>query len=158
MPVRRRAGQRCQGRSSILDPVRAAGASPAPWGTDRDGRMEDLRHVSYPLRHHSDWPMWQVVDGERDYALTADMTSEFDLQPEHPLFGVRSRLVLPLMADREILGVICVDNLLSERAITENDVAMLIPFAEEAAIAIQNARLFDDLHRAQDALIRSEKL
>jgi len=31
------------------------------WGTDREGRIEDLRHLTYPLRHHSDWPMWHVV-------------------------------------------------------------------------------------------------
>jgi PAS domain S-box-containing protein len=74
-------------------------------------------------------------------------------------------LAEPLLYGDRLLGVITVTNLGTERRFCEKDRQILALFAAQAAIAIENARLYaslsqsyEDLQRAQAELIRSEKL
>ena len=78
--------------------------------------------------------------------------------------GLRSSVTLPLICGDQVHGVLAV----STRARHEFDgeeVGLLWSFAAQAAVALENARLFaelkrayEDLSRAQDELVRSEKL
>jgi signal transduction histidine kinase/CheY-like chemotaxis protein len=52
---------------------------------------------------------------------------------------------ISLIAGDELLGVIFADNVLSERPITATSVRAILPFAQQAAIAMQNARLFSQV-------------
>lgn len=78
---------------------------------------------------------------------------------------ITASLVEPLLYRDTLLGVIGVDHETPGEVFTSGDQALLRLFADQAAIAIANARLFKDqqrafaaLERAQDALIRTEKL
>ena len=64
-----------------------------------------------------------------------------------------------------MVGVIIVDNLYNKREITESDLRRLELFANQAGLAIENAKVYSDLELAnrslkqlQDRLIQSEKL
>ncbi|MHC4601184.1 MAG: GAF domain-containing protein, partial [Planctomycetota bacterium] len=56
---------------------------------------------------------------------------------------LRSILCLPLSLKGELLGVVYIDNPYQKGIFTEDDLAMLEGFADQAAVAIHNARLFD---------------
>jgi PAS domain S-box-containing protein len=78
---------------------------------------------------------------------------------------ITASLVEPLMYRDTLLGVIGVDHVTPGETFTGGDQALLRLFADQAAIAIANARLFQDqqrayaaLERAQEELIRAEKL
>jgi signal transduction histidine kinase/CheY-like chemotaxis protein len=78
--------------------------------------------------------------------------------------GVATYLGLPIRVRDETLGVL-VFNTTEARRYSEEELAYLISFADQAAIAIEHARLFaelnlsyQDLRQAQDELVRSEKL
>jgi len=59
---------------------------------------------------------------------------------------------IPLLTKEEPVGKITVDNKYSERPISSRELELLMFFANQAAIAIENARLFDQLQEARDRL------
>ena len=92
------------------------------------------------------------------------------------LFGLKSFAVVPLIGRDKVLGAITADNLFSERVITPEKFESLITFANQAGLALENAKMYDelksfsrqleekvkiataDLRSTQDKLIQSEKL
>lgn len=129
------------------------------WGTDRNGNAVDgSQNVLRKESDRSDSPLWRVVSGELPYYLTDDHTRDLNLTPDNNMYGVHAHAVVPMRTAGEIVGVICVDNVMSDRPIGEAEITDLVPFAEQAALAILNARLFQEVRTAQDALVGSEKL
>jgi signal transduction histidine kinase len=79
------------------------------------------------------------------------------------LSHLRSVLCVPLMAQGTLLGIIYVDNRVRTGLFTEHQRTMLAAFANQASVAIENARLYDTLRnsleeklRLQDELHRQE--
>jgi signal transduction histidine kinase len=111
------------------------------WGTDRQGRLEDLRDVEVPLDAESPVPLHRVLRSEVPYLLTEDSSA---LGPEHTpahMRNVRAHAAVAMRAGERSIGAITVDNLLTGRPITADDVELLIPFVEQAAAAVLNSRL-----------------
>jgi len=67
-------------------------------------------------------------------------------------FETRSHLCVPLKIKDKIIGTAQVLNKIDAGAFTSSDQELLEGFAVQAAIAIQNARLFEDLQQARDLL------
>jgi PAS domain S-box-containing protein len=63
-------------------------------------------------------------------------------------FGLRSIMAVPLRVKERILGVVYVDNRIQAGIFSEEDLDLLTAFANQSAIAMDNARLFDDLQRS----------
>jgi signal transduction histidine kinase len=92
------------------------------------------------------------------------------------LFGLKSFAVVPLIGRDKVLGAITADNLFSDRLITPEEFESLITFTNQAGLALENAKMYEelksfshqleervkiatqDLKRTQDKLIQSEKL
>ncbi len=62
-------------------------------------------------------------------------------------FGLRSILATPLIVRGKTTGVLYVDNKVKTAVFTENELALLNTFSGQAAVAIENARLFEALQR-----------
>ncbi|HED64401.1 MAG TPA: GAF domain-containing protein [Planctomycetes bacterium] len=89
------------------------------------------------------------VDAGRDERLSA-MASVEDLR-------LRSVMCLPVGTDEEVLGLLYVDNRLQEGAFTQDDLDLAELFADQAAIAIKNARLVQELRARNEKLVRSSE-
>jgi hypothetical protein len=79
--------------------------------------------------------------------------------------GSKYFVATPLVARNQTIGVIVADNLYSGSAITEDSVDLLRAFAEHAALALDNARLYQELQDkinqlelTQKELLQSERL
>ncbi|GIW01162.1 response regulator [Roseiflexus sp.] len=64
-------------------------------------------------------------------------------------FLVRAILQVPLMVGNQVIGVLAVDNQQSERTFSENDQYLLSALADYAAIAIENARLYQKVKQSE---------
>ncbi|MFA4030268.1 MAG: hypothetical protein GDYSWBUE_001910 [Candidatus Fervidibacterota bacterium] len=88
------------------------------------------------------------------------------------LLGETEIVCVPLVAKDKLLGLIIADNAFSRHPITDEEIEVLKLFATSAALAIDNARAYqqiqrqalelsnalNDLREAQEKLIRSERL
>jgi signal transduction histidine kinase/DNA-binding response OmpR family regulator/tetratricopeptide (TPR) repeat protein len=61
----------------------------------------------------------------------------------------KSYLGVPLVAGGEVTGVITLQNIDREEAFSENDLRLLSTLALNMGVALENARLFDELHHAK---------
>ncbi len=59
---------------------------------------------------------------------------------------VKSLLHVPLKVRDKVIGVLSVDNKMSPKAFTDNELHLLSALADYAAIAIENARLYQESH------------
>ncbi|MGH2522866.1 MAG: PP2C family protein-serine/threonine phosphatase, partial [Anaerolineales bacterium] len=84
------------------------------------------------------------VAHEGQPVLTSDAQSDarFSLRQSVMSLGLRSILCVPLKVKDAILGVVYVDNRLQAGLFTEADLDLLNAIAASAAIAIENARLY----------------
>jgi GAF domain-containing protein len=87
-----------------------------------------------------------VTTNAQDDSRFQGMKSVFSLD-------LRSIIVVPLVLKDEVIGVLYADNRIEQGVFSKDDIPLLTAFANQASIAISNARLFekvkDDLKKAQ---------
>lgn len=66
--------------------------------------------------------------------------------------GTSAYATVPLVSRDKVIGVLWVDNLYSQKPITEHDLEFLQGFSDQIASAIENARLFEHVARAEQEL------
>lgn len=68
------------------------------------------------------------------------------------ILGLRSIMCIPLVSRGETIGAIYVENRSIRNRFSEDDLPPLILFANQAAVYIENARLFEALQKAHNSL------
>ena len=100
---------------------------------------------------------WSVINmvaesGEPLLTVDAGADEQFSHSESIAGFSLLSILAVPLVARDEVIGVAYCDNRIMAGLFKENELGLLTSFGQQAAVAIENARLFEDI-RAQMALI-----
>lgn len=102
----------------------------------------------------------QSAIAERKPMLTTNAQADARFQSNKSVVrhGLRSILVTPLLRRDKAIGVLYADNRIEQGIFNEDTVPLLTAFADQAAIAIENARLFArvkaDLDEAQREVAR----
>src|SRR6266498_5344279 len=88
----------------------------------------------------------RVVDsGEPVLTMNAQADPRFDAQLSVAAYQLRSILCVPLKLKNNLIGVVYVDNRAHAGIFQENDLSLITGFVDQAAVAIENARLFENL-------------
>ena len=97
-----------------------------------------------------------VADTAREKGIDHDFVGRF---------GIKAFAVAPLMAKDKVVGVVVVDNILSERSISKDDLRFLQLFTNQAGMAIENSILYNrledanrSLREAREHLVQGERL
>ncbi len=80
--------------------------------------------------------------GEGVVTTNAQSDSRFSNQQSVMLYALRSILCVPLRARGQVTGAIYVDNKIKAGVFNDQDLEMMAAFAAQAAVAIENARLY----------------
>jgi signal transduction histidine kinase len=72
----------------------------------------------------------------------AQLDPRFSAQESVVGYHLRSIVCIPLHVRRRVIGALYLDNRIREGVFAESDLPMLIAFANQAAVAIENARLY----------------
>jgi signal transduction histidine kinase len=120
----------------------------------QDG-MQLLATRSYPWEHGPSvgqlWPVDRGIVGRvvrtEQPALVADVTQDPDYVRD--ISETCSQLTVPIRREERVMGVISVESS-KPAAFDEDDLAFMTRLADHAAIAIENARLYSDLKRANE--------
>ena len=99
-----------------------------------------------------------IEGGEAILTTNAREDPRFGGQESIIAFNLRSILCVPLMAKNEIIGVIYTDNRIRSGIFSESERDLLIAFANQAAVAIENARLFSSLKRTLEEVTELKNL
>ena len=86
-----------------------------------------------------------IETGEPILTTNAQEDPRFGGQESIVAFNLRSILCVPLKVKEDLIGVIYADNRIRSGIFTENERDLLTAFANQAAVAIENARLFSSL-------------
>lgn len=86
-----------------------------------------------------------IEAGEPILTTNAQEDPRFGAQESVVAFNLRSILCVPLKVKEDLIGVIYADNRIRSGIFTENERDLLTAFANQAAVAIENARLFSSL-------------
>ncbi|SET45387.1 trifunctional serine/threonine-protein kinase/ATP-binding protein/sensor histidine kinase [Stigmatella erecta] len=127
-----------------LSVVADSAALPEPSGADGN-------EASLP------WTLIAYVRRTREHVLLDDATQPHAFLEEGWLARTRARsvLCLPLVRQEEFRGVLYLENSLATHAFTPARLALLGYLASQAAISIENARLYAEVQRAETALRRA---
>ena len=128
------------------------------------------------LTHHHigfDEPNVALAFAQREPIQIADLKEETRSELNDMILraGYRARLVAPLLRGDDVVGMLVVRRRMAGE-FTQNTIDLIKTFAAQSALAIQNARLFDnveartreltksleDLRTAQDRLVQTQKL
>ena len=131
---------------------------------------EQLSHIPIELNRGSVTGR-TALEGKVVHILDAQSDAEFNFVDSIKRIGFRTILGVPLLRDGTVIGVIVLMRK-TVRPFTDKQIELVSTFADQAAIAIENVRLFDsvqartrelaksleDLRTTQDRLVQTEKL
>jgi PAS domain S-box-containing protein len=131
-----------------------AEARAGPGSVEVSARRERVRPIDLPqsvlqyvLRTHE-----RVLV---DDAATQQSESEDEyIRSKHP----RSVLCLPILKQTKMVGLLYLENNLTAHAFTSSRVAVLDVLASQAAISLENARLYSGLQRSEAFLAQGQKI
>ncbi len=106
------------------------------WGTDWQGQPLDESKLR--LLISEDAALSDLISGERPWLLRHWALE--DRPTREP--GAPQHVLVPLRSSRRLLGVLSVDNAISGRALTEDDLEILLLMAGHVSLAVQKASLF----------------
>jgi len=112
---------------------------------------DEMRQRDPVLRPDSRTALGRVLDTKR-YAHVPDTKADEAYRAGDSLrretvdrFGIRSILCVPMLTDEELIGAISILHCDEVRPFTDKQIILLSSFATQAAIAVENARLFNQV-------------
>ncbi|MFN8595684.1 MAG: adenylate/guanylate cyclase domain-containing protein [Anaerolineae bacterium] len=116
----------------------------------RNVDRETLRHSEFAVS----WTIVQQVaaDGRPIATTNAQADPRFAAQESVVAYSLRSILCVPMLARDQVTGVIYADNRIKTGLFGDRDRDMLAAFANQAALAIENARLFERVRQQLAAI------
>ncbi|RPI94540.1 MAG: adenylate/guanylate cyclase domain-containing protein [Chloroflexi bacterium] len=99
-----------------------------------------------------------ISSGEAVLTTNAQEDPRFGGHESIIAFNLRSILCVPLSVKSVLIGVIYTDNRIRTGIFTESERDLLLDFANQAAVAIENARLFTSLKRTLEEVTELKNL
>jgi PAS domain S-box-containing protein len=99
-----------------------------------------------------------ISTGEPIVTTNAQEDKRFVGQESIVAFNLRSILCVPLKVKNELIGVIYADNRIRTGIFAESEKELLVAFANQAAVAIENARLFSSLKQTLEEVTALKNL
>ncbi|MGE5462249.1 MAG: adenylate/guanylate cyclase domain-containing protein [Syntrophothermus sp.] len=122
----------------------------------RNWEQEAINHNEFAI---SRTIIQRVIEsGEAVLTTNAREDPRFGGQESIIAFNLRSILCVPLKVKSELIGVIYTDNRIRTGIFSESDRDLLLAFADQAAVAIENARLFSSLKRTLEEVTELKNL
>jgi PAS domain S-box-containing protein len=109
------------------------------FGTNNQGEMEDNWHLSFPIGENTTFA--KLLEKPDGYYFSSNYDQEDNIDESHDMHGVKHFLAVAAWSGDKPVAVICADNLISERPISDEQLEALRLFAGYAGLAIENSRL-----------------
>ncbi len=117
-----------------------------------------LAHHGYPaevFNRYTETMLWPLQEGLVGLTVRTGETSLVREVLQSPVYkeivpGMQAQLTVPIKREEQVIGVIALESDQKD-SFPDSDVALIVRLADHAAIAIENARLFQIVQQANDA-------
>lgn len=104
---------------------------------------QQIMNIKIPLRSNSESLLtMEVMDG-MPLHLKGETIENYRKDPILSILKTDEIAVVPMKAKDKVNGIILADNLITRKPITKDDMRLLIMLANEAGLAIENSRLYE---------------
>jgi PAS domain S-box-containing protein len=117
------------------------------FGTDRAGKLTEEWNAVIPI--FPDAPHRILLLEPDRFVFTSDYQATYNPPPGNTMVGVKQHAMVGVWADDQPIAILVVDNLLTQRPMTEEQLEALRLAAGYVALAIKNARLLDQAREAE---------
>lgn len=134
--------------------LREADVLRGAWGVDEEGRVVPIGETVFELHPEDEAQVTEaalIARGELEYFLSQDLDAEGHESIEG---DIGASVSVPMAVGRRIIGVLAADTNLSRDPVDPALLRPLMILANQAAAALEHARLYDDLHEASVHLER----
>src|SRR5215207_6332174 len=108
------------------------------------GLSHETTHIGMKFKIDDSEPSYPVLKDDAPYALYADIQEHVRTFSESPHNQIHAWLAVPLKVKGNVIGIIALDgNRVSQ--FSERHAQLVVTYANQVAIALENARLFSDL-------------
>ncbi len=107
------------------------------------GFSHQVRMMKFPLREQNGGLLAMGVLDGMPLHLTKETVQNYTHDPILQFLKSEELAVVPLKAKDKVNGIILADNFITKKAITKDDLRMLIMLANQAGLAIENSQLFE---------------
>lgn len=136
---------------------------------------EKIQNITLPIDKENSI-VARVVIEKRPFVISDALNDPRVNRELKKRFNLKSFAAVPLLGKDKVRGAVTADNLTTERRITEEKIASLVTFANQAGLALENAKMYEelksfseqleervkaateDLRKSQEQLIQSGKL
>ncbi len=128
------------------------------FGGDRSPQSQALRQIEITQQTAPHF-FRKLLDGEVQRLSVDEMTGlDAPIREWVTEVAADQTLVVPLVGKEGVVGALCVDNRRGGRSFTGDDQTLLEGLANQAVIALENAKLVDDLRRSREQILRADRL
>ena len=138
----------------LLDETKGVYNLKANIGQEREGYPQALLSKSDPLVQRLTGSQEGVVKEELEMAQ--DKT--FGLQVAEKMGELDAEISVPIISKEKLIGILNLGHKEGKEIYSSEDLELLSTLANQAAIAIENARLYENLKQSQDTLRRADRL
>ena len=129
------------------------------FGTNDQGEMVDEWDTSISLRDDTEAARFflRVIDKPDSILLTHTYDSDYNIPEGHVMSGVKDFAAIGAWAGTKPVAVICVDHKITGRRITDEQLEALRLFAGYAGLALENARLSEEIQNELSRQIQAKE-
>ena len=122
-------------------------------GRERSGYLQGMLPKSDPLVQRLTTNQEGVVKEELEMAKDI-----IGLQVAEKMGELKAELSVPIISKQNLIGILNLGHKEEKEIYSSEDLELLSTLANQAAIAIENARLYENLKQSQDTLRRADRL
>ena len=131
----------------------------ATFGTNDQGEIVDEWQTSISLQNDTEAARFflQVIEKPDTILLTHTYESDYNIPEGHIMSGVQDFAAIGAWAGAKPVAVLCVDHKITGRRITDEQLEALRLFAGYAGLAIENARLSEEIQNELSRQIQAKE-
>ncbi len=112
---------------------------------------EKIENIALPLDKENSI-VARAVREKKPFVIS-EALNDPRVNPElRELFNLKSFAAVPLLGKDKVRGAVTADNLTTERRITREKMASLVTFAHQAGLALENAKMYEELKSFSEQL------
>lgn len=131
--------------SDAADPTLFHGAI----GTNDNGVDEPIPNITRTTAQDARWS--SLLDRTAEVLFTEDACRDIGLRLSDGT-PVHHHAVIPLLTPQRLLGAVAVDNAFTDRPIADEQVRALLALGRQAAVALENVQLIEEIRRSEERL------